>query len=286
MVLARHMVQAIGETRQRHVTLVVASAGRQTSKREKPAVPRARRPGLRARPGFLVAVPGPGTPVGAPPVCCNVAVDPIAVRAGRTGAVGRPARRMNDRVIPIADAMAPRGAAALRGLRPGGVRAEVPDRCALLGDEPRRRDLLIEHLHRLQDTSPLSMEHLRGARNGLWRQTEVYEVASHHHFDIVWTGRQVAGAADGARRRAAVRDGRRAGSPGTGCRGCLAEVRVVAAPCVGRAASRHRWRWSVAQRSVLPGPSVTAERVAAGARGRAAALSRLADHVAQGAMRS
>jgi formate dehydrogenase beta subunit len=61
----------------------------------------------------------------------------------------------------------------------------------LLGNAPRRRDLLIEHLHRIQDRfHRLSAEHLAAlAQEMSMAQTEVYEVASfYHHFDIVKEG--------------------------------------------------------------------------------------------------
>ena len=61
----------------------------------------------------------------------------------------------------------------------------------LLGDEPRRRDLLIEHLHKIQDHfGCLEAKHLRALAE-LMRlsQAEVYEVASfYHHFDIIKEG--------------------------------------------------------------------------------------------------
>ena len=59
---------------------------------------------------------------------------------------------------------------------------------ALLGDQPRQRDLLIEYLHLIQDKfGHLSHQHLTALaddmRLGL---TEVYEVATfYHHFDVV-----------------------------------------------------------------------------------------------------
>src|ERR1700741_2517862 len=59
---------------------------------------------------------------------------------------------------------------------------------ALLGDEPRRRDLLIEHLHRINDRhGHLSAAHLAAlAQEMQLSQTEVYEVATfYHHFDVV-----------------------------------------------------------------------------------------------------
>ncbi|MGA0394451.1 MAG: NAD(P)H-dependent oxidoreductase subunit E [Rhodospirillales bacterium] len=59
---------------------------------------------------------------------------------------------------------------------------------ALLGDEPRRRDLLIEHLHKLQDhVGHLSARHMTAlAEEMKLAMTEIYEVATFYaHFDIV-----------------------------------------------------------------------------------------------------
>ncbi len=109
---------------------------------------------------------------------------------------------------------------------------------ALLGDQPRRRDLLIEHLHRINDRcGHLSAVHLAAlAEEMRLSQTEVYEVATfYHHFDVVKEGElappaltvrvcdslscELAGAQELLRKLPAVL-GR--------------EVRVVPAPCVGR----------------------------------------------------
>ena len=103
----------------------------------------------------------------------------------------------------------------------------------LLGDAPRRRDLLIEHLHRIQDRfGHLSAAHLAAlAQEMRLAQTEVYEVATfYHHFDIVKEGEARAAAAHRARlRRPVVRDGRRAATCWRGCRPCsAADVRVIA----------------------------------------------------------
>jgi NADH:ubiquinone oxidoreductase subunit F (NADH-binding)/NADH:ubiquinone oxidoreductase subunit E len=68
------------------------------------------------------------------------------------------------------------------------ARAEV---CALLGDQPRQRDLLIEFLHLLQDKySCLHARHLAALADELkLALVEVYEVASFYaHFDIVMDG--------------------------------------------------------------------------------------------------
>jgi NADH:ubiquinone oxidoreductase subunit F (NADH-binding)/NADH:ubiquinone oxidoreductase subunit E len=62
---------------------------------------------------------------------------------------------------------------------------------ALLGKEPRRRDLLIEHLHKIQDRyGHLSSAHVAALADEMRvSQTEVYEVATfYHHFDVVKEG--------------------------------------------------------------------------------------------------
>jgi len=62
---------------------------------------------------------------------------------------------------------------------------------ALLGDEPRRRDLLIEHLHKIQDHyHALSSAHLIALADEMrLAPAEVYEVATfYHHFDVVKEG--------------------------------------------------------------------------------------------------
>jgi formate dehydrogenase beta subunit len=62
---------------------------------------------------------------------------------------------------------------------------------ALLGDEPRRRDLLIEHLHKIQDRyGCLSASHLVALADEMkLAMAEVYEVATfYHHFDVIKEG--------------------------------------------------------------------------------------------------
>src|SRR5947208_12973522 len=62
---------------------------------------------------------------------------------------------------------------------------------ALLGDAPRRRDLLIEYLHLIQDRfGCLSAAHLVAlAAEMKMAMAEVYEVATfYHHFDVVKDG--------------------------------------------------------------------------------------------------
>lgn len=98
---------------------------------------------------------------------------------------------MNDLVIPIKvegptkqrRREAPKG----RVVDPQAL-AEVQ---ALLGNESRDAQYLIEHLHKLQDKfHHLSARHLAAlAKEMRLAQTEVYEVASfYHHFDIVKEG--------------------------------------------------------------------------------------------------
>ena len=64
---------------------------------------------------------------------------------------------------------------------------------ALLGDRSRQRDLLIEHLHLLQDTyHGLHARHLAALAHEMrLALVEVYEVASFYaHFDIVMDGEE------------------------------------------------------------------------------------------------
>src|SRR3954466_11160148 len=78
---------------------------------------------------------------------------------------------------------APKG----RQIDPGAA-AEI---AALLGDRSRRRDLLIEHLHLIQDKyGHISSAHLTAlAAEMKLAQTEVYEVATFYaHFDVVKEG--------------------------------------------------------------------------------------------------
>lgn len=110
----------------------------------------------------------------------------------------------------------------------------------LLGDASRQRDLLIEHLHLIQDNyGQLSAAHLAAlAQEMRLAMTEVYEVATfYHHFDVVKEGEaapaqltvrvcdslscEMAGAKD-LLDKLGARLGR--------------DVRVIPAPCVGRCA--------------------------------------------------
>src|SRR3984893_11201348 len=109
---------------------------------------------------------------------------------------------------------------------------------ALLGASPRRRDLLIEHLHKIQDYyGCLSARHLVALAGEMkMAMAEVYEVATfYHHFDVVKEGEtrppaltvricetlscQMAGAD-------ALRHAREWASGDGG--------RVIGAPCIGR----------------------------------------------------
>jgi formate dehydrogenase len=81
--------------------------------------------------------------------------------------------------------------------RRGKIKGRVVDLNALLevqnllGAESRARDLLIEHLHKIQDHyGHLSAAHLTALAHEMrLATTEVYEVASfYHHFDVVREG--------------------------------------------------------------------------------------------------
>src|SRR5262245_36004689 len=67
----------------------------------------------------------------------------------------------------------------------------LAEMCALLGEHERRRDLLIEYLHLIQDRyGHLSAAHLAAlAQEMKLALTEVYEVATFYaHFDVVKEG--------------------------------------------------------------------------------------------------
>ena len=146
---------------------------------------------------------------------------------------------MNHPIIPIAvldDSVKQRKRQAPKGRRvdPAAL-AEVR---ALLGDDSRQPDLLIEHLHKIQDGfGHLSAAHLAAlAQEMRMAQAEVYEVATfYHHFDVVKEGE-----AAPAPLTVRVCDG--LSCEMAGARDLLAklpgllgrEVRVIAAPCIGR----------------------------------------------------
>jgi formate dehydrogenase len=131
----------------------------------------------------------------------------------------------------------------------------------LLGDAPRRRDLLIEHLHKIQDHyGCLSARHLVALADEMkMAMAEVYEVATfYHHFDVIKEGEtappaitvrvcdsiacDLAGSHDLLAKLPALL--------GTG-------VRVLHAPCVGRCETA-----PVAVVGQNPIPKATAEQVA------------------------
>ncbi|MBO6559194.1 MAG: NAD(P)H-dependent oxidoreductase subunit E [Nisaea sp.] len=109
---------------------------------------------------------------------------------------------------------------------------------ALLGDRPRRRDLLIEHLHLIQDSEgclPAGMLHALATEMRI-PMAEIYEVASFYaHFDIVKDGEarpapvtirvceSLSCALAGAERLISELESN-AGS----------DIRVLRAPCMGR----------------------------------------------------
>ena len=146
---------------------------------------------------------------------------------------------MNYPVIPIA--VLELSSKQRKRQAPKGRRVEpsaLADVQRLLGTESRQPDLLIEHLHKLQDHfKHLSAAHLAAlAYEMKLAQAEVYEVATfYHHFDVVKEGEaapapltvrvcdglscEMAGAQDLLARLPALL-GR--------------DVRVIAAPCIGR----------------------------------------------------
>src|SRR5580700_9311467 len=158
-----------------------------------------------------------------------------------------------------------------QGARPARVHATPKGRqvdpeargdvLALLGDLPRRRDLLIEHLHRIQDRfGCLSARHLVAlAAEMKLAMTEVYEVATfYHHFDVVEEGN--------APPAVTVRVCDSIACDMAGSRELLAalpvllgrHVRVLPAPCVGRCETA-----PVAVVGQNPVPHANAEKVAA-----------------------
>jgi len=132
---------------------------------------------------------------------------------------------------------------------------------SLLGDAARRRDLLIEHLHKIQDRfGCLSAAHLVGlAAEMKMAMAEVYEVATfYHHFDVVKEG-------DAAPPAITVRVCDSIACDLAGSHELLKklpallgqDVRVLHAPCVGRCETA-----PVAVVGQNPVPFATAEKVA------------------------
>ncbi|HEX4098854.1 MAG TPA: NAD(P)H-dependent oxidoreductase subunit E, partial [Caulobacteraceae bacterium] len=112
----------------------------------------------------------------------------------------------------------------------------------LLGARPRRRDLLIEYLHLIQDRfGHLAARHLRAlAEEMRLSQAEIYEVASFYdHFDVVHEGQTPPAPIT-------IRVCESIACMLAGCETLIselaanvdpAEVRIVRAPCVGRCAT-------------------------------------------------
>src|SRR4051795_1774873 len=125
------------------------------------------------------------------------------VRGSRIGLSGRPGRPADWTDMNVHHQSAkPNGAPPPRSVHPGSGRRKTRETPkgrqvdpqaldevrALLGDRPRRADLLIEHLHLLQDRyGCLHAGHLVAlAEEMRLALAEVYEVASFYaHFDIV-----------------------------------------------------------------------------------------------------
>ena len=133
---------------------------------------------------------------------------------------------------------------------------------ALLGDAPRRRDLLIEHLHKIQDRyGHLSAAHLVAlAAEMKMAMAEVYEVATfYHHFDVIKNG-------DMAPPAITVRVCDSIACDLAGSHELLeklpsllgSDVRVLHAPCVGRCETA-----PVAVVGQNPVPHATEEKVVA-----------------------
>jgi formate dehydrogenase len=109
---------------------------------------------------------------------------------------------------------------------------------ALLGDAPRRRDLLIEFLHRIQDRHGcITAAHVVALASEMrLAMTEVYEVATfYHHFDVVKEGETPPPPV--TVRVCETLSCRMAGADallGAAAAACGPGVRVIGAPCIGR----------------------------------------------------
>jgi formate dehydrogenase len=134
------------------------------------------------------------------------------------------------------------------------------DVLALLGDSPRRRDLLIEHLHLIQDRYRcLSAAHLAALADEMkLSMAEVYEVATfYHHFDVIKEGATpppplTVRVCDSIACHLAGSDALLERLPAM----LGAHVRVIHAPCVGRCETA-----PVAVVGQNPIPHATTERV-------------------------
>ncbi len=149
---------------------------------------------------------------------------------------------MNQIVIPI---LAVAATKQRKRQAPKGRRVEpqaLVEVQALLGDASRQADLLIEHLHLINDRyGQLSAQHLAAlAQEMRLAQTEVYEVATfYHHFDVVKEGND-SGIDAASRITVRVCDG--LSCEMAGAKELMAklpsilgkDVRVIPAPCIGR----------------------------------------------------
>ena len=149
---------------------------------------------------------------------------------------------MNAPVIPI-QVIDGAGARPRRTLKERQVSA--PALAAVneaIGDRPLRRDALIERLHDLNDRfGQLQTDHMAALASLLkLSQAEVYEVATfYHHFDVV---RENAAGGFDAPPRLTIRVCDGLSCQMAGAAGLLerlpamldADVRVIAAPCIGR----------------------------------------------------
>jgi formate dehydrogenase len=167
---------------------------------------------------------------------------------------------MNDRLRAATPARKGRVRAAPKG-RQADPQALAEVR-TLLGAAPRRRDLLVEHLHKIQDRyGSLADRHLVAlAQEMRLASTEVYEVATfYHHFDVVKDGAAAPPAVT-------VRVCDSIACQLAGARALIErlpqllgkDVRVLHAPCLGRceqapAATVHQH----------PVPNATAEKIQA-----------------------
>jgi NADH:ubiquinone oxidoreductase subunit F (NADH-binding)/NADH:ubiquinone oxidoreductase subunit E len=138
-----------------------------------------------------------------------------------------------------APAKAPRVRSRLKG-RQVDPKAREEIR-ALLENDPRRRDLLIEFLHRIQDRhGHLSAAHLVALADEMkLSMTEVYEVATfYHHFDVIKEGDAVPPAITVRVCDSIACEMAGAGELLAKLPGILGEdVRVLHAPCIGRCES-------------------------------------------------
>ncbi len=158
----------------------------------------------------------------------------------------------------------PRGKRSRVRATPKGRRVDPQAReeiQTLLGDAPRRRDLLIEHLHLIQDRyGCLADRHLVALADELkMAMAEVYEVATfYHHFDVIKDGETppppiTVRVCDSIACELAGSEALLKALPAT----LGAHVRMLHAPCVGRCETA-----PVAVVGQNPIPYATAELVA------------------------